>query len=114
VLKAHPAAAVRVLVVWEPVLPTDWGTPSPSLTSMVGDRRVVQFWDRERRLSSAMGGPGVVERLAKSAEVGFRMKDVIWDAAFVYPPGAHWGDAAETLVAPVVEYSGNLARALAR
>jgi hypothetical protein len=103
-----------VLVVWEPVLPTDWGTPSPSLTSMVGDARAVHFWDRNRRLSVAMGGPAALEGLAQSSKISFQMKDVIWDAVFVYPPGARWGDRAAALAAPVVEYSEDLAQALTR
>jgi hypothetical protein len=114
VLQARAAASVRVLVVWEPVLPTDWGAGSPSLTSMVGDRRVVHFWDRERRLSAAMGGPGAVDALAHASEIDFRMKDVIWDVALVYPPGVHWGEKAVALFAPVVDHRDELERALAR
>jgi hypothetical protein len=113
-LKANPAAAVRVLVVWEPVLPTDWGTPSPSLTSFIGDPRAVQFWDRGRRLSAMLGGTDAVERLASETKIDFRMKDVIWDVALVYAPGARWGDRAAAALAPVVDYSGDLAAALAR
>ena len=112
-LKAHPDAAVRVFVVWEPVLPTDWGTPSPSLTSFVADRRAVHYWDRDRRLSASLGGPGVVEGLARMPRIGFRMKDVVWDVALVYPPGARWGDRADLALAPVVKFESDLAAALA-
>ena len=103
---------MRVLVVWEPVLETDWGTPGAGLTAMVGDARAVHFFDRERRLSAAMGGPGAVPRLAGTSKVGFQMKDVIWDIALVYPPGARWGGPATTLVAPVVKYRDELNAAL--
>jgi hypothetical protein len=113
VLKAHPDAPVRVLVVWEPVLPTDWGSPSPSLTSFIGDRRAVHFFDRDRRLSVAMGGPGGVGNLAADSRIEFRMKDVIWDVAFVYPPGARWGDRAAKALAPVVDFGDDLSAALA-
>src|ERR1044072_4354924 len=113
VLKAHPNAAVRVLVVWEPVLPTDWGSPSPSLTSFVGARREIHFWDRGRKLSASMGGPGAADRLAKESKIEFRMKDVIWDVAFAYPPGARWGDRAAIALAPVVDFGEDLAAALA-
>ena len=113
-MRAHRAKAVRVLVVWEPVLPTDWGSPSPSLTSFVGDARAIHFWDRGRRLSGRLGGPSVIESLARTKKVDFQMGDLIWDAALVYPPGARWGDRAETLLAPVVDYAEDLAAALAR
>jgi hypothetical protein len=105
---------VRVLVVWEPVLTTDWGAPSPALTSMIPDRRATHFYDRERRLSASMGGPGVLGTRAQSAKIGFQMEDVIWDAALEYPPGARWGDRAAALVAPVVKYREELAKALTR
>jgi hypothetical protein len=114
ILKAHPASPVRVLVVWEPVLPTDWGTPSPSLTSFIGDRRAVQFWDRGRRLSTMLGGPAAAGRLARETKIDFTMKDVIWDVALVYPPGARWGQPAAASLAPVVDYPDDLAAALAR
>jgi hypothetical protein len=103
-----------VLVVWEPVLPTDWGSPSPSLTSFVSDSRAIHFWDRGRRLSGMLGGPAAIESLAGTKKVDFRMKDVIWDVAFVYPPGARWGERAETMLAPVVDYGEDLSAALAR
>ncbi len=114
ILKARPDAPVRVLVIWEPVLPTDWGSPSPSLTAFVADRRAIHFFDRERRLSVSMGGPGAVEKLAAQSKIEFRMKDVIWDVAFVYPPGARWGDRAAAALAPVVDFGEDLSAALAR
>ncbi len=111
-LKARPGADVRVLVVWEPVLPTDWGTPSSSLTSFIPDSRSIQFWDHDRRLSTLLGGSDNIERLAHESKVGFVMKNVIWDAAFVYPPGAAWGTPANLLVAPVVEFRDDVAATL--
>ena len=103
-----------MLLVWEPVLPTDWGSPSPTLTSIIRDNRAIQFWDPDRKLSALLGGPGKREPLARSELVGFKMRDVIWDAALVYPPGAAWGSAADLLVAPVVRFPNELTGAIAR
>jgi hypothetical protein len=113
VLKQHPEARVRVLVVWEPILVTDWWTPSPTLTSLVADRRAAHFWDRGRRLSAMLGGKDNVEHLARVSDIGFAMKGVIWDAAVLYAAGAKWGSPAELAVAPVVDNRERIDAALA-
>ena len=105
---------MRALVVWEPVLPTDWGSPSPTLTSVIHDARAVQFWDHDRKLSALLGGREKLETLARVEQVGFGMRDVIWDAALVYPPDTPWGSPADLLVAPVVTFRNDLAQAVAR
>lgn len=38
-MKAKAQSQMRVFVIWEPVLATDWGTPSPTLTAYVADPR---------------------------------------------------------------------------
>ena len=60
-----------------------------------------------------MGGAASVERLAKESKIEFGIKDVIWDVALVYPPGARWGDRAASAFAPVVDFNADLAAALA-
>lgn len=105
-LGARGAAGVRVFVVWEPVLTTDWVTPSPSLTGYVP--AATHFWDPDRALSASLGGAARLESLAAAREVGFRMEDVLWDAALVYPPGVRWGAGAKLLVAPVFKYRDRL------
>jgi hypothetical protein len=111
-LQANPSADLRVLVVWEPVLATDWGNPSPSLTAMIPDRRVIHFWDRGRRLSAIMGGPANLAALARAEKVGFRMQDVVWDTALLFPPSAKWNTPASLLLAPVVKFHQDLAAAV--
>lgn len=112
VLRAKDRANVRVFVVWEPVLLTDWRRPAASQTSYVPDPRAAHFWDIGRRLSAMYGGPAKVDALAETRHKAFRMKDVVWDAALVYPPGAKWGQAAKLLVAPVVNFRDELAGVL--
>lgn len=36
---------MRVLVVWEPILATDWRAPSKAVLARIPDRRARQFWD---------------------------------------------------------------------
>lgn len=112
VLHTNPRANVRVFVVWEPVLVTDWRRPGASQTSYVPDRRAVHFWDIGRRLSALYGGSANLDALAETRQKGFRMKDVVWDTALVYPPGTRWGQPAKLLVAPVVKFRDDLAKAI--
>lgn len=99
-------------MVWEPVLATDWGTPSQTLTSNVPDTRAKHFWDHDHLLSANYGDAPKVETLAGIHKISFRMKDVVWDTALVYPPGTKWGSPATLLVAPVVKYRDDLAAAI--
>lgn len=103
---------LRVLVIWEPVLETGWGTPSQTLTGDVADPRVEHFRDPDRGLSAIYGGAPKLPDLAGVEEIGFRMKDVVWDTALLYPPGVKWGQPANLLVTPVVEFQAELAAAL--
>jgi len=103
---------VRVFVIWEPILLTDWRRPSAAQSAFVPDPRAMHFWDLDHRLSGLYGGRDLLPSLAAAEKVGFAMRNVIWDAALVYPPGAKWGAPAELLVAPVVKYRDELAGAL--
>ena len=79
VLAAKPDPQLRVFVVWEPVLVTDWTSPSSFTLGRLADRRAQQYWDRGRLLSKAMGE---------------KDKDsIVWDYVAVHPKGAIWEDA---------------------
>lgn len=75
-LKEFPGKPVRVFVVWEPVLWTDWGAPSTTALNRISDRRAAQYWDKNRLVSKSMG-----ERDGKK---------IVWDHIAVYAPGATW------------------------
>ncbi len=68
---------LRVFVVWEPVLPADWAAPSTWALSRLPDRRVRQFWDRQRLVSHMMGEHD--------------QQSVVWDYVAVYRAEATWG-----------------------
>jgi hypothetical protein len=70
---------VRVFVVWEPVLPTDFAAPSTAALARIPDLRAAQYWDRKRVLSHQLGEHD--------------RPSVVWDYIAVYPPGATWQDA---------------------
>ena len=79
VLKKQRDQRIRVFVVWEPVLPTDWGAPSTFALARVPDNRVQQYWDKGRLLSKAMGEKDKFS--------------IVWDHVAVYTPGALWHEA---------------------
>src|ERR1700675_1828542 len=72
-------ANLRVFVVWEPVLATDFAAPSTAALARIPDVRASQYWDRKRILSHLLG-----ER---------NRSTVVWDSIAVYAPGTLWQDA---------------------
>lgn len=69
---------IRVFVIWEPVLITDWARPSTATLRRVSDLRASQYWDSERLISHSMGEQD--------------RRSVVWDYVAVYSPGTLWGD----------------------
>lgn len=77
-LQEFAGKPVRGFVVWEPVLPTDWGAPSTAALRRISDGRVSQFWDKPRLISHELGEHD--------------RSSIVWDHIAVYPPGAAWQD----------------------
>ena len=111
VLEQVHDSGLRAFIVWEPVLLTDWATPSTWTLSRVRDPRAVQFWDRGRLLSKALGGPEHFSRSDPMNRIQFNMHGVIWDFVAIYPPGT---DRPSFTGAPVVSVVDNVQRELAR
>ncbi len=76
VLDGHHSDSLRVFVVWEPVLPTDWIAPSIFTMRRTSDSRVQQYWDKGRLLSKAMGEHDKTS--------------IVWDWVGVYASDAIW------------------------
>ncbi|HWF46645.1 MAG TPA: hypothetical protein VG168_06550 [Bryobacteraceae bacterium] len=68
---------IRVFVVWEPVLITDWTRPSTATLNRISDPRASQYWDRRRLISHSLGEHD--------------RHSVVWDFVAVYAPGTIWG-----------------------
>ena len=104
---------MRVLVVWEPILATDWRRPSSGTLGRIPDRRAQQFWDPNHV---------VAEQLARIAKqnLGRRQPDCCvrkgfyWDEAILFSPGSHWGDGPEPEFwnGPVYRITASLDKAL--
>jgi hypothetical protein len=104
-------SGLRAFIVWEPVLLTDWAAPSTSTLSRVRDPRAIQFWDRGRRLSKALGGPAHFPRTDPVNRIEFNMQGVIWDFVAIYPPGTDWPSFTG---APVASLTDDVRRELER
>ncbi|PYX55698.1 MAG: hypothetical protein DMG73_16815 [Acidobacteria bacterium] len=70
---------LRVFVIWEPVLATDFAAPSTAALARIPDARAAQYWDRKRALSHLLGE--------------HNRPTVVWDYIAVYAPGTLWQDA---------------------
>jgi len=69
---------VRVFVIWEPVLPTDFVAPSTAALARIPEARAAQYWDKKRALSHLLGE--------------HNRSTVVWDYIAVYAPGTLWQD----------------------
>ncbi|HTV54981.1 MAG TPA: hypothetical protein VMI06_08685 [Terriglobia bacterium] len=80
---------LQVLVVWEPILPTDWERPSNGALARLHNAGVTQFWDHDHlvayaislELNSDPAGP-------KPHCCGLHKN--LWDLVALYPEGSLW------------------------
>lgn len=94
---------MRVFVVWEPVLPTDWFAPSTSTLKRISDPHTKQFWDKGRLISHSMGE--------------HNRRSIVWDYVAVYPPGAIWKERPPQALyqgGPVIRVTKHVRAALAQ
>ncbi|HKM89312.1 MAG TPA: hypothetical protein VJX29_01760, partial [Candidatus Acidoferrales bacterium] len=80
-----------MLVVWEPILSSDWRSPGHSVLARIPDGRARQFWDPQHLIALE------IARRAKASgksppgcclDNGF-----LWDEALLFAPGASWTSA---------------------
>ena len=88
---------LRVFVVWEPVLASDWAPPNAAAQARIGHPGVLQFWDRPHALSAAIRAANDVKVLGEKRLKGA----IVWDHIAVFPPGVRWLDRY-----PVPAYAG--------
>jgi hypothetical protein len=102
-----------VLVVWEPILATDWKSPSGNTLARIPDSRVRQFWDANHVVANALNE--VVKQKSPQPEPSCCVqKGFYWDDAILYAPQAHWKDEPTSMFwnGPVVRVISGLERAL--
>lgn len=75
---------MKVLVVWERVIASDFRAPSAAVTALIPDARATQWWDPTRILSKHMG------------EQAGERDTIVWDHVAIYPPGELWDNVPPT------------------
>lgn len=76
-----------MLVVWEPILLTDWRPPSGSTLAGILDIRAQQFWDPQHEVAKALSR-------IEEPDPGEKFH---WDEAVLYAPHSEWKNAPRPL-----------------
>ena len=82
-----------MLVVWEPILATDWKSPSSTNLGRIADQRARQFWDPHHLVATALTDALKHGTLQSRPNCCFN-KGFYWDNAILYAAGEHWENAA--------------------
>ena len=102
-----------MLVVWEPILATDWKSPSANTLARIPDHRAQQFWDPKHVVASALSE--IVKKDPPQPEPSCCVqKGFYWDDAILYAAHAHWKDEPNSVFwnGPVVRVVPALENAL--
>ncbi len=83
-----------MLVVWEPILATDWGPPGASALARIPDSRVRQFWDPKHIVAGALNEAAKQKPPQPEPDCCIQ-RGFYWDEAILYAPRAHWRDVPE-------------------
>jgi hypothetical protein len=96
-LQKNPEARVRVLVIWEPMLATDWSKPGTAALSRIADPRAIQFWDKghlfaqelRHDLESRPGQPDsdCCDQLPQDDN------GIVWDLVALFSAGSRWAQS---------------------
>lgn len=91
-LERLPDSHVKVFVIWEPVILTDIAPPTSRTLARIPDRRVAQYWDRQRLLSREIVRSALAEP-SKDAHEEINERTIVWDTIAVFSAGTRWDTA---------------------
>lgn len=94
---------MRVFVVWEPILASDFMAPTTGVLRRIPDVRVRHYWDEGHVLASVMKRDA---RPPQPKEECCDNDGVLWDLVAIYPKGARW----EASMPPAVVFDGPVYR----
>jgi hypothetical protein len=90
-LGEFPNAKLRVLIVWEPVLKSDIAAPLSRVLGRLEDRRVTQYWDPGRVISSDLIRSVNEDPKRYGRDEPLPPDFIAWDVVAVFATSAHWG-----------------------
>jgi hypothetical protein len=90
---------LRIFVVWEPILASDFTAPNTLVLRRIGDPRARHYWDKEHVLAKRIGRDA---RPPQSETRCCRQEEILWDIAAVYPKGARW----DATMPPAIVFDG--------
>ena len=99
---------IQVLVVWEPVLKTDVAAPLTGVLGLIGDRRVIQYWDPDLVVSTDIVRSANEDPARYSLEEPLPPGFIAWDAILVFGASARWDED----LPPPAHYDGPVAGAI--
>jgi hypothetical protein len=106
-LKQNHSGDLRVFVVWEPMLLTDWFRPNRLVQRRISDSRAAQFWDKNHLVAKE-----VRAHLSEWRGDCCSQNGILWDVVGVYPKKAKWDSAPVFLNGPVVRATPEAAKQL--
>jgi hypothetical protein len=92
-LKQEKSVNLTILVVWEPILSSDWGRPTRPVLGRISDPRVKQFWDKDHLIAKQLN-----QQLSTSQPSCCRHAGILWDVAALYPKGVQWGGSQPVFI----------------
>ena len=95
---------LTVLVVWEPILPSDWSRPTRPVMARIPDSRVIQFWDRDHLIAEQLS-----RQLRTKQPTCCRHSGTLWDLVALYPKRTNWNESEPLYVdGPVYKVESEL------
>lgn len=103
-----------MLVVWEPILATDWAPPTRMTLSRLPDPRVIQFWDRNHLVSGELRR-SLTAHSGAGAPTCCENKGFFWDMAMLFPADQTWRSTLPLPIfweGPVIKHTETLEKSL--
>jgi hypothetical protein len=103
-LRQEKSDRLTVLVVWEPILSSDWSRPTRPVMARIPDDRVIQFWDKDHLIAKELGSQLRTKRPNCCWSSG-----TLWDLVALYPAATKWNETEPLYVdGPVVKVESEL------